>query len=382
MIPYGRHSIDKNDFNSLKKCINTGQLTQGEFSKKFEKDLSKFVRSKYSVSVNNASNGLILAVRSLNLDKNSIAWTVSNSYVATANSILHNNLKIDFVDINYKTMNICPNDLENKLLKAKKQKRLPKLLITVHFAGQPCDQKKIFQLSKKYGFKIIEDASHALGASYNKEKIGSCKFADLTVFSFHPVKTITTAEGGIITTNKKYLFETLIMLRENGITKKNQNFILTKNWPYHYEQHLLGFNFRLADLNDSIGISQLKRINEFIYKRNKIYNFYMKNLNNLPIDLPSTIKNTKSSHHLFVIRTESKRIRNKLMEYLYKKKIQVNLHYTSIHKQPYFKKIKFFHKNLINSDLHSDKSISIPIYYDLTHKNQNYVIDVIRKFYK
>lgn len=382
MIPYGQHFVDKNDFKYLLKCFNSGKLTQGTFTNLFEENLSKYTNSKYAVAVNNASNGLIIALKSLDLKEKSIVWTVSNSYVATANCIIHNNHNIDFVDIDYESMNICILDLEENLVLAKKKNRLPSALITVHFAGQPNNQFKIKKLSNKYGFKIIEDASHALGALNKKDKVGSCKYADLTVFSFHPVKTITSAEGGMITTNNKKFYYRLIMLRENGITKNKNNFYNKISWPFYYEQQFLGYNFRLADLNASLGISQLNKIEKFLLKRKKINDHYLKNLKDLPIELPKPIENTRSSNHLFVARCESKKVRNNLMNFLFKNKILVNLHYTPIHLNPYFIKIKKINKKLINTEIHADKSISLPIYFGLSTSNQNYVIDVIKKFYR
>lgn len=382
MIPYSRQKIDSNDIKSVIKTLKSDLITQGTVVPLFEKNLKDYTNSSYAIMVNNASNALIIAVKSLNFRNNSIAWTVSNSYVATANAIIHNHLKIDFVDIDYQTMNICPLKLEEKLIHAKKNNCLPKLLITVHLSGNPVNQKKIYELSKKFNFIIIEDASHALGSVNKKYQIGSNKYCEITIFSFHPVKTITSAEGGAITTNNKKIYEKLIMLRENGVTKNHKKFKYNKLWPFAYEQHSLGYNFRMADLNASLGNSQLKKIDYFVKARNKIASTYIKELNSLPLTLPSVDINSKSSFHLFIIRVEeSLKLRNELMLFLKEKNIYTNLHYFPIHLQPFYRKLGFKNNSLIETENNAKKAISIPIYVHLSDRDLNKVINAIKKFF-
>ena len=259
MIWYSQQSIDNNDIKSVVNVMKSKYLTQGNYIKKFEKKICHFTRAKYAVALSNASAALHIACITLNLKKNDTLWTVPNTFVASASCALHCGAKVSFVDIDRETHNIDINKLEKKLIISKKNKTLPKVLVPVHFAGQPTHQKEIFKLSRKYGFKIIEDASHSLGAKNGREKVGSCKWSDMTVFSFHPVKPMTSAEGGIVTTNNKNYFESLGMLRNNGITKDPKKLKIKTDW--YYEQHLLGYNFRLNELQAALGINQMKRLN-------------------------------------------------------------------------------------------------------------------------
>ena len=377
-INYSRHHIDKDDILEVSKVLKSDFLTQGPTVKKFEDKIKKYLGVKFSIAVNSATSGLHLACLSLGIKKNDIVWTTPNSFVSTANCVIHCGAQIDFVDINLDTYNICPDLLERKLKKTKK-KKLPKVIIVVHFSGLPCDMNKIKKLSKKYKFKIIEDSSHALGANYKGSIIGDCKFSDVSVFSFHPIKSITSGEGGMVTTNSKEISNNLSLLRSHGIIRNRPLFEKKYRVETHYDQVKLGFNFRMNDIEAALGISQFKKLKKFIKRRKEIANFYFKNLNDLPIKLPINTKN--SSWHLFVILLKSFSARNKLYKYLKKKGIVCQLHYIPIHTHTYYKKKKFKPYDFPNSVEYYKTCISLPIFYSLKNQQLNKIVDLLKKFY-
>ncbi len=381
IFPYSRQSVDKQDIKEVVKTLKSSTIARGSKISEFEKKISKFVGAKYSVAVNSATSGLHISCLALDIKKGDLVWTVPNTFVASANAALYCGAKIDFVDIDYLTGNIDVNLLEKKLKNSKKK---PNVVIPVHFAGQPSDQERIFKLSKKYGFKVIEDASHSLGAKRYNNKVGNCKFSDLTVFSFHPVKIITTGEGGIVTTNDKKLFEKLNIYRNHGVTK-NLNMMKVKNKSkWYYEQLFLGYNYWISDINASLGISQLKKVKKFVFKRNSIAKIYDHHLKNLPILLPNIDKNNLSSFHLYVIKLteKNKKKYDKIFKSLLLENINVNLHYLPVHLHPYYKKLGFKKGDFPNSELHASTAISIPIYFDLKKKNQIIIIKKIKRIIK
>ena len=373
-------NIADDDIKSVVKVLKSKILTQGKEVVKFEKNIAKFVGSKYSIAVSSASAALHLSCLALELKKNEILWTVPNTFIASASCALHCQAGVDFVDIDEDTSNISIDKLKAKLISAKKKKCLPKVLVPVHFAGQPTQQKEIYNLSKKYKFKIIEDASHSLGAFHKKERVGNCKWSDLTVFSFHPVKPITTAEGGIITTNNKNHYEKLIKLRNHGISRNYKELKIKSNW--YYEQQLLGFNYRMNEMQAALGISQLKKIDKFNASRNKIANFYFNHLKNLPIKLPLIKKENYSSFHLFVIKVDRniiKRSYDKIYKDLIAKGLGVNLHYLPVHLHPVFKKLGFKKGDFPISEKHASSAFSIPVFYDLKERDQKKIIKILKK---
>lgn len=375
-FPFSRQKVDKTDIESVVATLKSDFLTQGPKSVEFEKKLSAFTGAKYVSAVNSATSALYLACKALGLKKNDFAWTTPNTFVASANCIINCQAKVDFVDIDKDTFNIDIVLLEEKLKKTPK-KKLPKIIIPIHFAGCPYEQKKLFFLSKKYKFKIIEDASHAIGAKNNGYKVGNCKWSDVVVFSFHPVKIITTGEGGAVLTNNKDLSEKVNILRTHGITR-NPTFMQKKIKSYwYYEQIDIGYNFRISDIHSALGISQLKKINKFIKKRNFIAKCYKKILKDLPIKLQKINEKCISSYHLFIIKmTNAGNIKNydKIFNYLRKKRIYVNLHYLPVHKQPYYKKIKYLkNKKFKISEQYSKSALSLPIYPGLSKKNIMYI---------
>ncbi len=380
-FPYSRQKIDNSDILSVARVLKSDFLTQGPKSKEFEKKLSSFSGAKYVSAVNSATSGLYLACRALGLKKNDYAWTTPNTFVSSANCIINCGAKVDFVDIDKDTFNIDIELLEKKLKKTDK-KKIPKIVIPIHFAGCPYDQKKLFKLSKKYKFKIIEDASHAIGAKNNGQKVGNCKWSDFVVYSFHPVKIITTGEGGAVLTNNKDLFEKVNILKTHGITR-NPNFMKKNNKSYwYYEQIDIGYNFRISDIHAALGISQLKKINKYIGDRNFIAKFYKKILKELPVRMQKINSRYISSYHLFVIKMINiKNIKNydKIFNYLRKKKIFVNLHYLPVHKQPFYRKIKYLkNKKFEKSEEYSKSALSLPIYPGLSKKNIKYIFNKLK----
>ena len=325
MIPYGRQSISLADKKAVLKVLGSNYLTQGPEVEIFEKKYSSFVGSKYAIAANSATSGLHVACLALGLSKKSLVWTSPNSFVASANCALYCGAMIDFVDIEKNTLNICIDSLKKKLDSAKKNNTLPDLVIPVHFSGLSCNMKALSKLSKSYGFKILEDASHAVGASYDSLKVGSCKYSDAAIFSFHPVKIITTGEGGMVTTNNKKLASKIKNLISHGIVRnKDEIYDQSKiNSDWYYEQHFLGFNYRMTDLAAALGINQLKKIKTILKKRNSIAKFYNKKLQNLPLRLPVLSPKSYCTYHLYSIQILGKnpsKLQLKLYNYLKKKK--------------------------------------------------------------
>ena len=381
IIPYGRQSIDNRDIKNVVNVLKSDFLTSGPIVEKFEKEIRKYCNSKFSVSANSATSALHIACLALGLSKGDILWTTPITFVASANCALYCNAKVDFVDIDSKTFNLSVSNLEKKLISAKKKGKLPKILIPTHLGGQSCEMDKIKDLSKKDHFNIIEDASHALGGRYKKRKVGNCKYSDITVFSFHPIKSITTAEGGMALTNNKKLADKMKIYREHGIVRGHKNLKGKIKGPWVYQQQVLGYNYRLSDVHAALGIGQLKRLNKFLIKRNQISLLYKEKLKELPIRFQENQANIYSAKHLFIILV-NKKTHLELFKYLRAKKILVNIHYIPIFLHPYFKSQNFKKENFKNSMNYYSSAISLPIHYVLTRKQQLYVISTIKNFYK
>lgn len=384
MIPYSTQKVNKSDIQEVIKTLKSPFLTQGPKVSQFEKALAKKVNAKYVAVTNSATSALHISCMALGFKKNDILWTTPNTFVATSNCALHLGGKIDFVDIDYLTGNIDLNLLEKKLINARKKNKLPKILIPVHFSGLPTEQDKIYKLSKKFKFKIIEDASHSLGAKYHNEKVGSCKWSDISIFSFHPVKIITTFEGGAASTNNKLIYEKLKLFLNHGITKDKKKFKIKKNKDWYYEQQLLGLNYRMTDVAASMGLSQLKKLNEFVKKRNVIAKKYEKLLNGKYLYIPEIPKKILSSFHLYVVKIKDSYSKHheSLFNYLRKKKINVNLHYIPVHLHPYYRKLGFKIGDFRKSEKHAETSISIPIFPGLKNKEILIISNLINNFFK
>ena len=380
MIHYSRQSIDAKDINQVIKVLKSDFITTGPIVPLFEKKVCNVTSSKFGVSANSATSALHISCMALGLKKNDILWTSPNSFVASANCGLYCGAKVDFVDID-KNLNIDVNLLKKKLHEAKKKNRLPKILVPVHFSGHSCEMKKIKKLSNIYKFKIIEDASHALGGKYLGKPIGSCDYSDITVFSFHPVKIITTIEGGIAVTNNKKIFSKLNALRNHGIIRKKYKPNNYKNIRAHYEQKYLGYNYRMNDVQAMLGISQIKKLKSFVSIRQKIRRYYDKNLQHAKITLPKEKNDTYSSYHLYVIRVD-KKIRDKLLKFLKSKKIFSTIHYIPIHYHRYFRNLGFKKGDFPKAEKYYEECISLPIHPELKIKNLKFVVKNIKSFFK
>ncbi len=364
MIAYGKQSINQDDIDAVVGVLKSNFLTQGPKVVEFENDLASYCDAKYVKVVSNGTAALHLTYLAIGLKQGDVVWTTPNTFVATANAALYCGATVDFVDINPKTYNLSIDCLKEKLTQAKKDNKLPKLVVPVHFSGQSCEMKDIWALSKEYGFKVIEDACHALGGEYLDKKIGCCEYSDMAVFSFHPVKMITTGEGGAIMTNDKKLDEKIALLRGHGITKNSKKFKNDSDGGWYYEQQALGFNYRLTDIQAALGVSQLKRLDSFLEKRQAIAQRYFAELDNKSIPLQHP--DTKSSWHLFVVKTNQ---RKAVYEQLKKIGINSQVHYIPVTQHPFYRQ-----SHLKNSDKFYKECLSLPIYVDLDEEQQNKVI--------
>tara|TARA_B100001105_G_scaffold209135_1_gene173509 strand:- start:183 stop:1214 length:1032 start_codon:yes stop_codon:yes gene_type:complete len=340
------------------------------------------VGAKYALAANSATSCLYLSCLSLGLSKEDILWTSPITYVASANCALYCGAEVDFVDIDPLTWNISVEILEEKLKTARKIKKVPKILVLVHLAGNPCDLQKVFDLSKEYGFSIIEDASHALGSKYSGEHIGSSVYSDISVFSFHPVKNITTGEGGMILTNNQKLSEKIHLYRSHGITRDTKKMINKEEGLWYYEQLLLGFNFRMSDIHAALGISQMNSLDKFISKRNELSQIYTEELKGLPLTIQRVRKEDLSAWHIFVIRlklSELKLSRLEIYNSLRNKGIGVNVHYIPVHLHPFYKNLGFNKGDFPNSENYYDGAITIPMFTKLKKKEIKYVIQALKE---
>lgn len=381
-IPYGRQDINQADIQNVIEVLQSDWLTQGPAINRFEKIVADYCGVNYAVAVSSATAALHIACLSLDLGENDWLWTAPNTFVASANCGLYCGAYVDFVDINPHTYNLSIEELEQKLVKASEQNCLPKVLIPVHFAGQSCEMDKIANLSKQYGFNVIEDASHAIGGKYQDKPIGCCEFSDLAVFSFHPVKIITTGEGGMVLTNRQDLYEKSIRLRSHGITRDSNLMQGESHGAWYYQQLELGFNYRITDIQAALGASQMQRLDEFVNRRRFLAQRYNHLLQDLPITLPHQHPDTESSWHLYVIRLHLDKIsktHRQVFEELRQADIGVNLHYIPVHTQPYYQNIGFKWGDFPKSETYYADAISIPLYYGLSKEDQNRVVENLRE---
>lgn len=382
MIPYGRQDISIEDIDAVVSVLKSDFLTQGPIVPAFEQLIADYCNANYAVAVNSATSALHIACLALGVKKGDIVWTSPITFVASANCALYCGADVDFVDIDSATYNMSISVLEEKLIKAEKQGRLPKVVIPVHLAGQSCEMSKIHELGQRYGFRIIEDASHAIGGKYKNESIGGCHFSDITVFSFHPVKIITTGEGGMCLTNDLKLANLLNRYRSHGIVRKQIEMTNISEGPWYYEQVDLGYNYRMTDIQAALGISQMKRLDEFVSARNTIAARYDELLNQEWLQLPWQHPDNYSAFHLYIIRVKESNqwiSHLQLFEKLRSAGILVNLHYIPVYKHPYFEKIGFDKSEFPQSTLYYSEAISIPIFASLTESEQQFVADVINK---
>jgi UDP-4-amino-4,6-dideoxy-N-acetyl-beta-L-altrosamine transaminase len=382
MIPYGKQDINQTDINAVIDVLNSDFLTQGPKVPLFEKTIANYCGAKYGIAVNSATSALHIACLALGLEEGDWLWTSPNSFVASANCALYCGAKVDFVDIDPLTYNISTTILEQKLINAKNDNKLPKIVIPVHFAGQACDMKRIHELSQEYGFKVIEDASHAIGGRYLDQPIGSCRYSDITVFSFHPVKIITTAEGGVATTNSSEIIQRMRLFSNHGVTRDSELMTKESEGGWYYQQVALGFNFRMTELQAALGISQMERLNEFITKRHILQERYDELLVNLPVTRPYQHPDSYSALHLYPIQVDTVKIGKshaQIFNEFREGGIGVNLHYIPIHTQPYYQQFGFKEGDFPNSELYYNQAISLPLYSELSFILQNQVINIMKK---
>ncbi|MFM2641205.1 UDP-4-amino-4,6-dideoxy-N-acetyl-beta-L-altrosamine transaminase [Vibrio chagasii] len=382
MIPYGKQDINQQDIDSVLDVLKSDFLTQGPQVPAFENALIEHTGASYALAVNSATSALHIACLALGLGQGDWLWTSPVTFVASANCGLYCGAKVDFVDIDPDTYNMCPKRLEEKLIKAKVDGKLPKVVVPVHLCGQPCDMAAIGKLAKEYGFRVIEDASHAIGGRYKDQPIGNCEYSDITVFSFHPVKIVTTAEGGAALTNSKELADKMALLRSHGITRDPELMQGESHGGWYYQQVDLGFNYRMTELQAALGVSQMQRLNDFVSARHVLSKRYNEILSTLPIVLPHQLEDTYSGLHLFVIRLKVDEIsltHKQVFDALRENGIGVNLHYIPVHTQPYYQSMGFSEGDYPESESYYREAISLPMFHSMTIEQQDQVKAVLEK---
>jgi len=380
MIPYGKQDINQQDVDSVLEVLKSDFLTQGPQVPAFEQALIEHTGVNYALAVNSATSALHIACLALGLGKGDWLWTSPITFVASANCGLYCGAQVDFVDIDPDTYNMCPQRLEKKLIKAKAEGKLPTVVVPVHLCGQPCDMAAIGKLAKEYGFKLIEDASHAIGGRYQDQPIGNCEYSDITVFSFHPVKIVTTAEGGAALTNSKKLADKMALLRSHGITRDPELMSGDSHGGWYYQQIDLGFNYRMTELQAALGVSQMKRLDEFVSERHQLAKRYNEKLANLPLVLPYQLPEAYSGLHLFVIRLSLDKLKlthKQIFDALRERGIGVNLHYIPVHTQPYYQDMGFAEGDFPESERYYQEAISLPMFHGMTKLQQDTVINTL-----
>jgi UDP-4-amino-4,6-dideoxy-N-acetyl-beta-L-altrosamine transaminase len=381
MIPYGRQDITQADIDAVVAVLRSDHLTQGPQVPLFEQSVARHVGAKHALAVNSATSALHIACMALGLGPGDWLWTSPVTFVASANCALYCGAQVDFVDIDPRTYNLCPQALERKLQLAQQQGKLPKVVVPVHLCGQPCDMAAIHALSVQYGFKIIEDASHAIGGRYQGEFIGNGRFSDITVFSFHPVKIITTAEGGMAMTNSDELAHKMALLRSHGITRDPKHMTHEPDGPWYYQQIDLGYNYRMTELQAALGVSQMTRLDDYVARRHALARRYDTLLADLPLTIPWQHPDSYSGLHLYVVRLKLDQItktHREVFEALREQGIGVNLHYIPVHTQPHYQRMGFKPNDFPESQSYYAQAISLPMYQTLTEDQQDQVVAVLQ----
>jgi UDP-4-amino-4,6-dideoxy-N-acetyl-beta-L-altrosamine transaminase len=381
-IPYGRQNISDEDIAAVLGTLRSDFLTQGPLVPEFEKKLAEYCGAAYGVAVNSATSALHIACLALDVGPGDIVWTSPITFVASANCARYCGADVDFVDIDSRTYNLSVERLAEKLEQAQAQGTLPKVVIPVHLAGQSCDMRAIHELRQKYGFRIIEDASHAIGASYLDGKVGNCRYSDITVFSFHPVKIITTGEGGMAVTNDASLVKKMARLRSHGITRYAEDMTHAPDGPWYYQQIELGFNYRLTELQAALGLSQMSRLDQFVAERHVLVNRYNKMMANANFVLPWQHPDTYSSFHLYIVRLPAHPgalSHKEAFENLRSGGIGVNLHYIPVYKQPYYEAMGFNSDQFPESERYYSEAISLPLFPGLKEEEQLEVVQQLTR---
>ena len=377
-VPYARQSINEEDIAAVTNVLRSDFLTQGPAVPAFEHAIKTYCNAAYGVAMNSATSALHVACLALEVGPGDIVWTSPISFVASANCALYCGARVDFVDIDPETFNMSVAALTTKLDTAKLANALPKVVIPVHLAGQSCDMVSINALAKKYGFKIIEDASHAIGGTFQGTPVGSCQYSDITILSFHPVKIITSGEGGMALTNNAALADSMSRTRSHGITRDAQNFANLSEGPWYYEQQSLGFNYRLTDIAAALGLSQFKRIDSFIARRNEIAQTYDALFADSTIATPVISNELVSAFHLYIIRLPFQNFqKQRFFEIAHQNNIGLNVHYIPIYRQPFFTKMGFSPNDFQSAEKYYSDAVSIPMYADLTYEQQQHVASVL-----
>lgn len=381
MIYYGKQNVNEADIKVVVDVLQSDFLTQGPVLKQFEQKVARYCGAKYAVAVTNATSALHIACRAAGLSKGDVLWTSPITFTASANCGRYCGADVDFVDIDAATYNMSVDELEKKLKKVKFNGGLPKVVVPVHLAGQSCDMKRIRELSVEYGFTVLEDASHAIGADYLDTKVGSCAYSDMAVFSFHPVKIITTGEGGMVLTNNENLYKKLCLYRSHGITRDVELMTHEPDGPWYYQQMDLGYNYRMTELQAALGFSQMDRLDEFVARRRYLVGRYNELLQDLPVVTPHVCEDTNPSWHLYMIRVDFSKLHMDKAQFfaeMKKRGIVLNLHYIPVHTQPYYRKLGFKQGDFPKSEKYYEDIFTLPLYYDLTDEQQNFIVGELR----
>jgi len=380
MIPYGRQDINADDIRAVTEVLESDFLTQGPMVPAFERSVASRCGAQHAFAMNSATSALHVACLALGIGPGDRVWTSPVTFVASANCALYCGASVDFVDIDPVTYNMSPDRLAEKLAHAEQRGCLPKAVIPVHLCGQSCDMEAIADLGRRYGFRIIEDASHAIGGSYQQRPVGYCQFSDITVFSFHPVKIITTGEGGMAVTNDAALAGRMEGLRSHGITRDPERMTRPPDGPWYYQQLELGYNYRMTDIQAALGVSQMRRLEEFVARRNELADRYDERLARLPLTLPYQLPEARSARHLYVIRVPGDPCRHlRIFKSLREAGIGVNLHYIPVHLQPYYERMGFHAGDFPEAECYYTEAISLPMYSAMTDGQQDQVCDAVEK---
>lgn len=382
MIPYGKQDISAEDIAAVSEVLRSDFLTQGPVVPRFEEAVAEAAKAKYGVAVNSATSALHIACLALGVGPGDRVWTSPVTFVASANCALYCGADISFVDIDPDTYNLCPKALEQKLIVANDEGTLPKVIIPVHLAGQSCDMEAIAALARQYDIRVIEDASHAIGADYAGDAVGSCRFSDITVFSFHPVKIVTTAEGGVAVTNNLQLAERMQRLRSHGITRDPELMTKAPDGAWYYQQIELGFNYRMTEMQAALGLSQMQRLSLFVERRRGLAKRYNELLSDLPVTLPQQLADSASSWHLYIVRFHLEKIEkthSQIFDECRAAGIGVNLHYIPIHLQPYYSDLGFKQGDYPAAEAYYANAISIPLFHSMTDAQQDEVVRVVKE---
>lgn len=381
MIPYGRQDITQADIDAVVGVLQSDFLTQGPFVPRFEQCVAQHVGAQHALAVNSATSALHIACLALGLGPGDWLWTSPVTFVASANCGLYCGAQVDFVDIDPRTYNLCPQALAQKLEQAERDGKLPKVLVAVHLCGQPCDMQAIHALSQRYGFSVIEDASHAIGGKYRGEFIGNGRYSDITVFSFHPVKIITTAEGGMALTNDDDLAQRMALLRSHGITREPSQMTHEADGPWYYQQIGLGYNYRMTELQAALGVSQMQRLDQYVARRHQLAQRYDELLAGLPLTTPWQHPDSYSGLHLYVIRLQLVKIsktHRQVFDALREQGIGVNLHYIPVHTQPYYQRMGFKADDFPEAQRYYAEAISLPMFQTMSEEQQDLVINAVK----